>query len=106
VKEGKTGFLIWDTSTISKIRAAKRIKKSLGIPIQKLAVEKFNNIVFGNSILFGIFTVLSEIFSEESAIQTIQSFVPASTLDINLEAFELGKQEGLEFLKKLQEEND
>jgi 2-oxoglutarate ferredoxin oxidoreductase subunit gamma len=106
VKDGKTGFLIWDTSTISKIRAAKRIKKILGIPIQKLAVEKFNNIVFGNTILFGIFTVLSGIFSEESAIETIKSFVPASTLDMNLEAFELGKQEGLEFLKKLQEEND
>lgn len=106
VKDGKTGFLIWDTSTINKMRTAKRIKKTLGVPIQKLAVEKFNNIVFGNTILFGIFTVLSGIFSEESAIETIKSFVPASTLDINLEAFELGKQEGLEFLKKLQEEND
>ena len=106
VKGGKTGFLIWDTSTIKKVRAAKKIKKSLGIPIQKLAVEKFNNIVFGNTILFGIFTTLSGIFSEESAIETIKKFVPASTIDINLEAFELGKQEGLEFLKKLQEEID
>lgn len=106
VKEGETGFLIWDSSTITKIRAAKRIKKSLGIPIQKLAVEKFNNIVFGNSILFGLFTVISGIFSEESAIETIRSFVPASTIDINLEAFELGKQEGLDFLKKIKEESD
>ena len=106
VKEGETGFLIWDSSTITKIRAAKRIEKSLGIPIQKLAVEKFNNIVFGNSILFGIFTVLSGIFSEESAIETIKNFVPTSTIDTNLEAFELGKQEGLDFLKKIKEESD
>ena len=105
VKVGESGFLIWDTSTISKFRAAKRIKKSLGIPIQKLSVEKFNNIVYGNSILFGIFTVLSGIFSEESAIETIKRFVPPSTLDVNLEAFELGKQEGVEFLKKLKEES-
>ena len=106
VKEGETGFLIWDSSTITKIRAAKRIKKSLGIPIQKLAVEKFNNIVFGNTILFGIFTVLSGIFSEESAIETIKNFVPASTIDANLEAFELGKQEGLDFLKNIKEESN
>jgi 2-oxoglutarate ferredoxin oxidoreductase subunit gamma len=106
VKEGETGFLIWDSSTITKFRAAKRVKKSLGIPIQKLAVEKFNNMVFGNTILFGIFTVLSGIFSEESAIETIKNFVPVSTLDINLEAFELGKQEGMDFLKKVKEESD
>jgi 2-oxoglutarate ferredoxin oxidoreductase subunit gamma len=102
VKENGTGFLIWDTSTISKFRAAKRIKKALGIPIQKLAVERFGNIVFGNTILFGIFTVVSGIFSEESAIETVKNFVPSSTIDKNLEAFELGKQEGLEFLKKLE----
>jgi len=106
VKEGETGFLIWDSSTITKFRAAKRVKKSLGIPIQKLAVEKFNNMVFGNTILFGIFTVLSGIFSEESAIETIKNFVPVSTLDINLESFELGKQEGMDFLKKVKEESD
>jgi Pyruvate/2-oxoacid:ferredoxin oxidoreductase gamma subunit len=106
VKEGETGFLIWDSSTITKFRAAKRVKKSLGIPIQKLAVEKFNNMVFGNSILFGIFTVLSGIFSEESAIETIKNFVPVSTIDTNLEAFELGKQEGMDFLKKVKEESE
>ena len=106
VKEGETGFLIWDSSTITKFRAAKRVKKSLGIPIQKLAVEKFNNMVFGNTILFGMFTVLSGIFSEESAIETIKNFVPASTIDTNLEAFELGKQEGLDFLKKIKEESE
>jgi 2-oxoglutarate ferredoxin oxidoreductase subunit gamma len=106
VKEGETGFLIWDSSTITKFRAAKRVKKSLGIPIQKLAVEKFNNMVFGNTILFGMFTVLSGIFSEESAIETIKNFVPVSTLDTNLEAFELGKQEGMDFLKKIKEESD
>ena len=106
VKEGDTGFLIWDSSTITKFRAAKRVKKSLGIPIQKLAVEKFNNMVFGNAILFGIFTVIAGIFSEESAIETIKNFVPASTIDTNLEAFELGKQEGTDFLKKIKEERD
>ena len=106
VKEGDTGFLIWDSSTITKFRAAKRVKKSLGIPIQKLAVEKFNNMVFGNAILFGLFTVISGIFSEESAIETIKNFVPASTIETNLEAFELGKQEGMDFLKKIKEERD
>jgi 2-oxoglutarate ferredoxin oxidoreductase subunit gamma len=80
------------------------MKKALSVPVQKLAVEKFGNIVFGNSILFGIFTILSGIISEESAIETIKNFVPSSTLDRNLEAFEIGKQEALEFMKKLKEE--
>ena len=103
--EQNTGFLIWDPSTIKKFRAAKKINKVLGIPIQKLAVEKFGNIVFGNSILFGIFTTLSGIFSEESALETIKKFVPNSTLDKNLEAFELGKQEAMNFLNQIKEGN-
>jgi len=102
-KEESTGFLIWDNSAIQKFRAVKRIDNSLGIPIQKIAVEKFGNVVFGNTILFGVFTVLSGIFSEDSAIETIKKFVPKSTLDKNLEAFKLGKQQGLSFLKELQE---
>ncbi|MBY9011082.1 MAG: 2-oxoacid:acceptor oxidoreductase family protein [Candidatus Lokiarchaeota archaeon] len=104
--EQNTGFLVWDPSTIKKFKAAKKINKVLGIPVQKLAVEKFGNIVFGNSILFGIFTILSGIFSEESALETLKKFVPNTTLDKNLEAFELGKQEAMNFLTKLKEENN
>lgn len=101
-KRDDTGYLIWDTSTIGKFRTAKRVK-SLGLPVQKLALEKFDNTVFGNAILFGAFTAISKIFSEESAIETIKRFVPANTLDTNLEAFELGKKEGEEFLRKMNE---
>ena len=104
-KANNTGFLIWDPSTIKKFKAAQRIKKGLSIPVQKLAVERFGNIVYGNVILFGVFTILAGIFSEESALETIKSFVPRNTLDTNLEAFELGKQEDKEFLKKLEEES-
>jgi 2-oxoglutarate ferredoxin oxidoreductase subunit gamma len=102
-KNENTGFLIWDSSTIQKFRTVKRINKALGIPVQKIAVEKFGNMVFGNSILFGAFTILSRIFSEESAIETIKKFVPSPTLDKNIEAFELGKHEAKEFLKQLTE---
>ena len=106
LKKGDSGFLIWDPSTIQKFKAARRIPKALSIPVQKLARERFGNIVFGNSILFGAFTALARIFSEESALETIKQFVPQATLNTNLEAFELGKQEAQEFLKKLQEENN
>lgn len=102
-KGADTGFLLWDPSTIKKFRTAKRVK-SLSIPVQKVALEKFGNIVFGNTILFGAFTVLSGIFSEESAIETIKNTVPPSTLDKNLQAFEYGKQEANEYLTKLKED--
>ncbi|MFW9822207.1 MAG: 2-oxoacid:acceptor oxidoreductase family protein [Candidatus Thorarchaeota archaeon] len=101
---GNTGYLIWDPSTIKDFQTAEQIPKALRIPVQKLAVEKFGNIVFGNSILFGAFTVLSGIFSEESAIETLKKFVPNSTLDKNMEAFELGKKEAQDFKKALKEE--
>lgn len=105
VKEGdNSGYLLWDPSTIQKFRATNKIHKSLSIPVQKIAIEKFGNIVFGNSILFGAFTILSGIISEESAIETLKKFVPKSTLNKNLEAFELGKKEAQEFMKKLKEE--
>ncbi len=97
--------MLWDPSTIKTFKALKGLKKVLGIPVQKIAVEKFGNIVFGNSILFGAFTILSRIISEESAIETLKKFVPPTTLDKNLEAFELGKREAQDFIKKLEEEN-
>ena len=105
-KNGNSGFLIWDTSTIKRFQTVIQFDKVIGIPIQKMAVEKFGTIVFGNSILFGAFTILSGIFSEESAIETIKKFVPSSTLEKNLEAYELGKQEAKEFLKQLKEETN
>jgi 2-oxoglutarate ferredoxin oxidoreductase subunit gamma len=104
LKKGESGFLIWDPSTIQKFRAVKKISKALSIPVQKLALEKFGDTVYGNTILFGAFTALSGIFSEESALQTIKEFVPGPTLDKNIEAFELGKQEAKDFLKKIKEE--
>ncbi|MHA1490552.1 MAG: 2-oxoacid:acceptor oxidoreductase family protein [Promethearchaeota archaeon] len=102
-KGNNTGFLVWDSSMIKKFSTAKRVK-SLSIPVQKLALERFGDIVYGNSIIFGIFTTLSGVISEESAIETVKRFVPSVTLDKNLEAFELGKQEALEYLNKLKEE--
>ncbi len=103
--EKNTGFLVWDPSTIKNFEENRNINKVLGVPVQKLAVEKFGNIVYGNSILFGIFTILSRIFSEESALETMKKFVPNSTIDKNLEAFELGKQEAMNFLNQMKEEN-
>ncbi|MFX1258088.1 MAG: 2-oxoacid:acceptor oxidoreductase family protein [Promethearchaeota archaeon] len=104
LKEGEnTGYLIWDSSTIKKFNSAKRMK-SLALPVQRLALEKFGNTVYGNSILFGAFTSLSKIISEEAAIETIKNFVPKTTLEENLEAFELGKIEAQYFLKQLEEE--
>lgn len=103
-KGDNTGYLLWDPSTIKKFRIAEKLK-SLGIPVQRLALEKFGDRVYGNSILFGAFTQISKIFSEEAAIETLKRFVPSSTLDKNLEAFEIGKIEAQLFLKKLEGEN-
>ncbi|MFX1358412.1 MAG: 2-oxoacid:acceptor oxidoreductase family protein [Promethearchaeota archaeon] len=106
LKQGaNTGYLIWDPSAIKEFRVAQKFK-SLSIPVQRMALEKFGHKVYGNSILFGAFTALSKIISEESAIETLKNFVPKATLDKNLEAFELGKVEAEYFLKQLQGEKE
>lgn len=99
----ESGSLIWDPSIIKKFRAVKKMDKAMSLPVQRIAREKFGDIVYGNTILFGAFTILANIFSEESAIETIKKFVPSATLDKNLAAFELGKQEAQEFLNNLKE---
>lgn len=101
-KEKDTGFLIWDSSTIEEFRTATKMK-NLSLPIQKIALEQFGNSVFGNSILFGVFTHVSKIFSEESATETIKQFIPITALDTNLEAFKLGIQKAKEMLTQLGE---
>ena len=98
--EENTGYLIWDSSTIGKFRSAARMR-SLSHPIQKTAVEKYGDSVYGNSILFGMFTYVSKIFSEEAAIETIKNFVPSSTLDTNLKAFRFGMQTAEELLNQI-----
>ncbi len=103
LKEGEnTGFMIWDSSTIKKFGTAGRVK-ALGLPVQKISLEKFGNTMYGNSILFGAFTFMANVFSEESALETIKKFVPKASIQKNIEAFEIGKQEAIEFMKKLKE---
>ena len=100
-KEKNTGYLIWDTSTIQEFKAANEIPNAFRMPIQKISLETFGNTVYGNSIIFGIFSVLSGIFSEKSATKTIKEFVPSYTLDTNMKAFEIGRKAGQDFLNKL-----
>ncbi len=103
LKEGEnTGFMIWDTSTIKKFATAGKVK-ALGMPVQKVSLEKFGNTMYGNSIIFGAFTFIANIFSEESALETLKKFVPKSSISKNIQAFEIGKQEALEFMKKMKE---
>lgn len=100
--ESDTGYLIWDSSTITKFRMAKRMK-SLSFPIQKTALEKFGSSVYGNTILFGMFTFVSKVFSEEAARKTIKEFVPKATLDTNMEAFKFGMEKAEELMNQLKE---
>jgi len=103
LKQGpKTGFVIWDNKLIEKFKAAQKLK-ALGLPLQELAVEQFGSGVFGNAILFGAFTKIAGIFSEEAAKKTLENFVPKGALAKNLEAFDLGVAKGEEFLNSLPE---
>ena len=98
--ETNTGYVIWDTKMIEKFRGIQKMK-ALGLPVQELAIEKYGEAVFGNSILFGAFTKIAHIFPVEAAKKTLEHFVPNATLAKNLDAFELGMIRGKEFLASL-----
>lgn len=101
-KADDTGFLIWDDKMIPKFRTARRVK-SLALAAQELAIEQFGDAVYGNSILFGAFTSISEIFPEAAGRKTLESFVPPATLETNLKAFALGLEKGRQFRDSLKE---
>ncbi|MFX1296812.1 MAG: 2-oxoacid:acceptor oxidoreductase family protein [Promethearchaeota archaeon] len=89
---------IIDPLTVTKWRVRKG--KTFYIEAQRIAKEEFKIPVIANIILFGAFIELTSLISKESAIKTIQKFVPAKTFDINLKAFEKGIELAKELKKK------
>ncbi len=85
----KGGVIIYDPTSISKIRA-KKAQSLYSVPAQKMAREEIKNTVTANVIMFGAFIALTEVLDKGSALNGVKNFVPAKAIDINVKAFNAG----------------
>ena len=85
----KGGTIIYDPTSISKIRA-KKTQTLYSVPVQKMAREEIKNPVTANVIMFGAFTALTGVLDKETALNGVKDFVPKKAIDINVKAFNAG----------------
>ena len=70
-----------------------------GIGATQIA-EELGNARAANSVMLGLWTAIIGAVSEAAMRQSLTDSVPPKTLDINLNAFDVGLGKGLELQKK------
>ena len=68
------------------------------IPATRFAEELGRKIV-ANIVMLGFFAGLTDFVSEEAIIKAIKESVPKPTIDLNLKAFEKGRNHALSLLE-------
>ncbi len=79
--------------------------KFFSIPANRLAREQIGRAVVANIILLGFLTAVSDIVSPEALRKSILASVPKGTDDLNMKAFELGYNYGMEHSKRSNNSN-
>ena len=85
----KTGTIIYDPTSVSKIRA-KKAQTLYSVPAQKIARETIKNPLTANVIMFGAFAALTDLLDKDAALNGVKDFVPPKAIDINVKAFNAG----------------
>lgn len=74
-------------------------KNVIIIDAEQLAIEA-GNILTANVILLGVLAGVKAIpLSKETLQETVKTFIPPKALDVNLKAFEMGHQIGVDYIK-------
>jgi 2-oxoglutarate ferredoxin oxidoreductase subunit gamma len=74
----------------------KQKPQPLSIPASRMALEEIGRPVVANIIMLGFLAANSDIVSAEALKNAILDSIPAGTQDINMKAFELGYNYGIE----------
>ena len=74
----------------------KQKPQPLSIPASRMALEEIGRPVVANIIMLGFLAARSDIVSAEALKNAILDSIPAGTQDINMKAFELGYNYGIE----------
>ena len=92
----KDGIIIYDPTSVSKVRS-KKTQLLYSVPAQQIAREELHSPLTANVILFGAFTALTGLLDKEAAINGVKDFVPAKAIDLNIQAF----NDGYDYAMKL-----
>ena len=96
LKEG--GILIYDEDLVHPDDRAIKASKMWGIRALKLAEDLGNRIV-ANVIMLGFTCAITKIISPNALKDAIKKGVPKRFLDLNMKAFDVGYEKGMEALK-------
>ncbi|MDH4222432.1 MAG: 2-oxoacid:acceptor oxidoreductase family protein [candidate division Zixibacteria bacterium] len=92
------GMLLIDEDLVKPNPPRGRIK-IYSIPSARIS-EELGNKIIANIVMFGFFTVITGLITEEAARKAVANSVPQRLMDLNLKAFERGYKYGKEFLAK------
>lgn len=81
------GTLIYDSDLVKPASAA---SAAFGLPATNIAHETFGRDVVANAVMLGYLAKLTNVVSGDSLRQAISESVPPKTVDMNLQAFEVG----------------
>ena len=88
------GVLLIDNELVKLPEDHRTDIKTLGIPATKIAEEAGNNRA-ANTVMLGFWTAVEEIVDKKAMEESIAESVPPKTVDLNLDVFRTGYQEGL-----------
>jgi 2-oxoglutarate ferredoxin oxidoreductase subunit gamma len=92
------GTLLIDEDLVKPGKIKKGVK-FFAIPATRLA-EEMKAKIAANVVMFGFFTAVTELISEESAKKAIRDSFKEKIIDLNMRAFDKGYQYGKELLNK------
>jgi len=91
------GILLIDSESVKYIPSGNIIIYKA--PITRLATEKIGKSLVANIVALGIITEITKVISTEAMQQAILARVPKGTEDLNLKAFQLGREWGKSILE-------
>lgn len=91
------GFLIWDTDLV-KTEGLDESWKLYNIPATRFA-EELGNKMMANIVMLGFVSAISDVVSVSSLRDAVMVSVPPKTKEKNGEAFDRGREYGMEILK-------
>ncbi len=89
------GMLLIDDGLVDLLDDHRRDVATYGLPATRLA-EELGNTRAANTVMLGFWTGMLGVVSKEAMRQSVAESVPAKTIEVNMQAFDVGYQRGLE----------
>lgn len=97
------GVLLIDNELVALPEDHRDDIRTLGIPATRIAEDKGNNRA-ANTAMLGFWSAVEGVLEKEALERSIAESVPPKTVDLNLEVFQVGYQQGLDAVKNEESE--